>query len=104
LAQPANSADVQAFAAGFELEGELLRPADLVISADPHKVELVIHEGKYHQVKRMFAARGNAVVYLKRLVFGPQVLPEDLVVGEARPPTAEELRALYKAVGLDNPN
>jgi 16S rRNA pseudouridine516 synthase len=72
-----------------------------MILSDPTKVELVIHEGKYHQVKRMFGARGNAVVYLKRLVFGPQVLPEDLAAGEARPPTAEELRALYGAVGLE---
>ena len=101
LELPATQTDVEAFAAGFELEGELLRPADLTILADPRKVELVIHEGKYHQVKRMFVARGNQVVYLKRLAFGPQLLPTDLAVGEVRPPTPEEEQALYQAVGFN---
>ena len=34
------------------------------------KVEVTIHEGKYHQIKRMFAALGKEVVYLKRLQWG----------------------------------
>ena len=104
LAEAATQADVEAFAAGFELEGEMLQPADLFILSDPHKVELVIHEGKYHQVKRMFAARGNQVVYLKRTVFGPQTLSEDLPAGVARPLRAQEEHALYAAVGLEVPS
>ncbi|MFZ5991510.1 MAG: pseudouridine synthase [Deinococcota bacterium] len=100
LAEPATQADVEAFAAGFELEGEPLQPAELTLGKD-RRVELVIREGRYHQVKRMFAARGNRVVYLKRVAFGPLELPEDLELGESRYLTAEEEHALYGAVGLE---
>ncbi|HEU4741280.1 MAG TPA: pseudouridine synthase [Meiothermus sp.] len=101
LAEPATQADVEAFAAGFELEGEPLQPAELRLEADGRRVELVIREGKYHQVKRMFAARGNHVTYLRRVAFGPLELPEDLEPGESRYLTAEEEHALYGAVGLE---
>ena len=50
---------------------------------------LTIHEGKFHQVKRMFEAMGCEVVYLKRLSMGPLVLDETLAPGEYR-----ELRCL----------
>ncbi len=115
LESPATSADIAAFAAGFDLEpakaggssslrGERLQPADLQLSSDPRKVELTIHEGKFHQVKRMFAARGNRVVYLKRVAFGPLELPSDLATGESRPLTPDELSRLYGAVDLPIPN
>lgn len=103
LESPATSADVAAFAAGLDLEGEALRPADLEISPDPRKVELVIREGKFHQVKRMFAARGNKVTYLKRVAFGPLELPPDLEVGESRALSQEELSRFYGAVDLPVP-
>ncbi len=58
-------------------------PAKLeVCSEDRRTVRLTINEGKYHQVKRMFAAAGNQVVYLKRLRMGNLVLPEKLQPGE----------------------
>ena len=101
LAEPATQADVEAFAAGFELEGEVLQPAELILGKDRRRVELVIREGRYHQVKRMFAARGNRVVYLKRVAFGPLELPEDLERGESRHLTPQEEQALYGAVGLE---
>jgi 16S rRNA pseudouridine516 synthase len=47
----------------------------------------------------MFQARGNQVLYLKRLALGPLTL-EDLPLGAARPLTPDEERALYQAVGL----
>lgn len=100
LASPATPADVEAFAAGLELEGEPLQPAELRLEADGRKVELVIREGKYHQVKRMFAARGNHVTYLRRIAFGPLTLPSDLAIGESRPLEADEERSLYEAVDL----
>lgn len=100
LEEPATQADIEAFAAGFELEGEPLQPAELVLSPDPKKVELIIREGKYHQIKRMFAARGNHVAYLKRMSFGPLELPQDLEVGQARELELEEEQALYAVVGL----
>ena len=46
-------------------------------------VLLTIQEGRYHQVKRMFHAAGNEVVYLKRLTFGSYTLPPSLKKGEA---------------------
>lgn len=101
LAEPATGADVEAFREGFELDGEPLQPAELMIYKNPRRVELILREGRYHQVKRMFAARGNRVVYLKRVAFGPLVLPEDLELGESRYLTAEEEHALYGAVGLE---
>ena len=45
-------------------------------------VNITIHEGKFHQVKKMFEAVGNKVVYLKRITFGPLTLPESLPLGE----------------------
>jgi 16S rRNA pseudouridine516 synthase len=104
LESPATEADVAAFAAGLELEGEPLRSADLRISPDPRRIELVIQEGKFHQVKRMFAARGNRVVYLRRIAFGPLELPADLATGESRPLSEAELLGLYATVGLTVPD
>lgn len=101
LASPATPADVEAFALGLELDGEPLQPAELSLHADPRKVELVIREGKYRQVRRMFAARGNHVTYLRRVAFGPLRLPESLEPGESRHLTPEEEQALYGVVGLE---
>ena len=58
------------------------------------EVEVTIHEGKYHQIKRMFAALGKEVVYLKRLSMGSLRLDEKLVKGEYRRLTDEEIRNL----------
>ncbi len=101
LAGPASLEDAAVFASGtMELEGEVLQPAELFIGPDPRKVELVIHEGKFHQVKRMFAARGNRVLYLRRVAFGPLKLPPDLRAGASCELHPEEIKALYRAVGL----
>ena len=54
-------------------------------------VELTIHQGKFHQVKRMFQAIHHPVLYLKRLSMGSLVLPVDLELGEYRRLTSEEL-------------
>jgi len=101
LAYPATPDDAAVFAAGtLELDGKPLKPAELHLLPEPHRAELVIQEGRFHQVKRMFAARGNRVIYLKRVAFGPLELPADLPLGASRKLTAEETRALYQAVGL----
>jgi len=101
LAAPATSEDAAAFASGaIDLDGEALLPAQLSIGPDPHKVELVIREGKFHQVKRMFAARGNQVLYLRRVAMGPLELPADLEPGACRELHPGEIKALYRAVDL----
>ena len=55
---------------------------------------LTIHEGRYHQVKRMLAAVGKPVVYLKRLQMGSLTLDESLEPGQYRALTPEEVEAL----------
>ena len=56
--------------------------------------KLTITEGKFHQVKRMFAALGNEVFYLKRLAIGKLALDTTLKCGEYRELTSEELKLL----------
>ena len=58
------------------------------------EIELTIHEGKFHQVKRMFEAVGKKVVYLKRLSMGSLKLDESLALGEYRTLTELELEEL----------
>ncbi|TDB05450.1 pseudouridine synthase [Halomonas marinisediminis] len=84
---------VRAFAEGIVLEGEEkpTRPAELSMR-EPRVAELVLYEGKYHQVKRMFAAIGNHVVALHRESVGPLALGE-LAEGEWRELSAEEVAA-----------
>ena len=69
------------------------QPADLSWVDETH-ASLVIYEGKYHQVKRMFAAAGNEVVYLKRTAMGELKLDESLEPGQWRALTQEELNML----------
>ena len=57
-------------------------------------VELTIHEGKFHQVKRMFQAIGHPVLYLKRISMGSLVLDESLAPGAVRALTGDEVASL----------
>jgi 16S rRNA pseudouridine516 synthase len=69
-------------------------PAKVVIleSADNcYKMELTITEGRFHQVKRMVAAVGGEVTYLKRISFGTLTLDENLEKGKYRPLTPQEI-------------
>lgn len=59
-------------------------------------IELTIHEGRFHQVKRMLEAVGNEVLFLKRLSIGPLFLDEKLAPGEYRALTDEEIKKLSK--------
>lgn len=55
---------------------------------------LTIHEGRFHQVKRMLEAVGNEVLFLKRLSMGPLQLDDSLTPGEYRELNEEEMNAL----------
>jgi 16S rRNA pseudouridine516 synthase len=66
----------------------------------PSLAETVITEGKFHQVKRMFAAVGNEVTALHRCAFGPLELDPELREGEWRELTEEEVRLLREAAGM----
>lgn len=59
-------------------------------------VFLTLHEGRFHQVKRMFEAVGNEVVFLRRISMGSLELDDDLSPGEYRLLTEEELSLLKK--------
>jgi len=59
-----------------------------------HVLEMVINEGKYHQVKRMIAAAGNRVEYLHRRAIGGYILPDDLSSGGWKWLHAEDISAL----------
>ena len=89
--------DVKAFAEGVILDdGYETMPAELEIlkSDEISEIELTIHEGKFHQVKRMFESVGKKVVYLKRLSMGKLKLDEGLALGEYRELTEEEVKMI----------
>lgn len=87
-------ADIEAFAAGMTLgDGLECLPAGLEILSDSEAL-VTLHEGKFHQVKRMLAARGKPVLYLKRLRMGPLYLDENLPCGAYRPLHEEEIKSL----------
>lgn len=84
----------KAFKDGIVLaDGTVLLSADLELLSDDdnQSFKVVIKEGKYHQVKRMFASLGTTVIELKRISIGGLVLDDNLEEGEARLLTAEEL-------------
>ncbi len=89
-------------------EGELFSSGTLVLNSEtkpllPAKLEVLgekeahvtLHEGRYHQVRRMFAAAGNHVLELKRISIGGLRLPDDLEEGDWRPLDSEELAAVF---------
>lgn len=95
-----SAADMEAFARGMTLgDGLECLPAGLEVL--PDRVCIVtLREGKFHQVKRMLAARGAPVLYLKRLSMGPLTLDDSLAAGAYRLLRAEEISALYRVCGL----
>lgn len=89
----AGAADVQAFAEGITLrDGDTCLPAELT-PLGPGKSRIVLHEGKYHQVRRMMASRGLYVRYLKRVAEGSLELG-DLAKGKCRKLDEEEILQL----------
>lgn len=97
LADPVEAHYQQACEAGVLLRGEKTptKPAQLEVIDDYH-VHLTICEGRYHQVKRMFAALGNKVIGLHRWRIGDVVLDDQLEEGEYRPLTASEIQTFNK--------
>ena len=92
-----DAADAKALAQGMVLgDGLACLPAGLEPIGDGSECLVTLREGKYHQVKRMLAARGKPVRYLKRLSMGPIRLDPALGPGEWRPLTREEVAALRR--------
>lgn len=96
--------DKAAFAQGMELSDFTAKPARLTMIAAgdaQSQAEVEVREGKFHQVKRMFAARGHEVLALHRVSFGSLRLPDDLPQGAYRELTTDELAALRACAGGD---
>ncbi|MBY0490531.1 MAG: rRNA pseudouridine synthase [Gemmatimonadaceae bacterium] len=95
LAEPLRGDEAEQFASGtLRLAGESspLLPATLTV-LDATRVAVTVHEGRYHQVRRMFAAVGNHVQALHRTAFGSVTLG-DLAPGAWRLLTGDEVAAL----------
>lgn len=91
----ANTSYTQAFAQGLPLsDGTQCLAARILFTDDPHVVRVILHEGRYHQVKRMFASLGNAVEELHREAIGGVRLDEMLPAGDCRLLTEDELKSI----------
>lgn len=97
LARPLEGDEAARFASGeLKLEGEdkPLAPATLE-PLSPTLARLTITEGRYHQVRRMFAAVGNHVETLHRDRVGGLDLPDDLAPGDWRLMSGAEVAAVF---------
>lgn len=97
LARPLTGSEAEVFAAGtlmLEGEKEPLAPATLE-PLSPTEARLTITEGRYHQVRRMFAAVGNHVAALRRDRIGGLDLPPDLEPGAWRALSSDEQAAIF---------
>ena len=108
LKNPVSQSDIEKLEKGIELENgfitkdakiEVIENADIPINKKTgertvSKAYITITEGKYHQVKRMFKALDNKVIYLKRIQMGKLKLDEKLKTGEYRELTENEIKIL----------
>lgn len=102
LAQPLRGDEVDLFAGGtlmLDSENTPLLPAALDVLS-PTRVRITLHEGRYHQVRRMFAAVGNRVVSLHRSRVGGLALG-DLASGDWRVLDACDLERLFAGASAD---
>lgn len=99
LARPLSGTEAATFASGtLMLEGETkpLAPADLTVISQTEAL-LTVTEGRYHQVRRMFAATGNHVEALHRISLGGLTLPPDLAPGQWRLLDAAGIAAIFES-------
>ena len=80
-------------------DADITLPAK-VTKIDDKEILLTIHEGRFHQVKRMLQAVDNEVIFLKREAFGSLMLDEQLETGKYRVLTENEVDALKALAGL----
>jgi 16S rRNA pseudouridine516 synthase len=90
MEHPLSPDDIQKIESGLTFEGIAYKPASYIRVDDMH-CHLVLHEGKYHEIKNLFKALDNHVEKLKRLRMKNLVLDEHLEPGEYRPLTKEEI-------------
>ena len=98
LSVPLSAGAEERFAAGVMLKEGVCKSASLSLSSDRTTGEIVLTEGRYHQIKRMMHTEGSEVLTLKRLSFADIPLDENLPEGAWRHLTNEEIEQLKKAV------
>lgn len=104
LAEPLSENAEDLFAAGVLLDGEDKATLPAVLERiDERNARLTIQEGKYHQVRRMFASLGNHVLALHRERIGSVALDPDLQPGESRYLTSAEVADLAQTGNSDAP-
>lgn len=94
-----NTEYISAFAAGmfFPFEGITTQPATLTIRSNK-MAEVILMEGKYHQIKRMFGRFRNPVLALHRSAIGNLNLDKNLKEGESRMLTTDEVSSIFTNV------
>ncbi len=95
--KPLSEEDIHRLEEGLDIgDDKPTAPAKAVLTENGDLL-LTIHEGRFHQVKRMLQAVDNSVCALERVSFGPLSLDFSLARGDYRALTEEEIRALYTA-------
>ena len=97
---PATAEDVQAFREPMDLGDFITQPAGLELLEDGRTCMVTLREGKFHQIKRMFAHQGKTVQTLKRLAIGPLKLDETLSEGDWRSLEKAEIQALLTTADM----
>ena len=100
---PLLAEDMEQLERGVELEdGYMTKPARIIAEPESRSGIIVLTEGKYHQIKRMFEAVGNKIETLERVTFGPLSLDPTLERGEWRYLTDAEIALLQSGTkGVD---
>lgn len=94
LRQKPDNSDIKHIEEGIDIGDERKTLPARIEMIDDNTVYITIHEGRYHQIKRMFEAVGNKVTFLKRISMGSLQLDKKLAPGEYRELTADELSLL----------
>ncbi len=97
LDRPLTGKEAEIFESGEMLlkdEIKPLKPAQIEV-IDEKRARVTLHEGRYHQVRRMFAAVGNHVLELKRISMGNLAMPDDIEEGDWRMISDEELAQIF---------
>lgn len=101
IKNPVSPEDVKRLENGVDIGEEKQTLPAKISRLSPERISLclTIREGKFHQIKRMFQAVDNEVLYLKRLSMGPLDLDENLAPGEYRTLTEKEIKRLKEHAG-----
>lgn len=97
IREPLSQEAVGLLESGVDIGDEMLTLPSYVKIMEEQRILLTIHEGRFHQVKRMLKAVGNEVISLKRIKFGSLKLDPSLRPGDFRELTAEEINNLLTA-------